>query len=478
MRKWRMNRNTTTSKHLMEEKKMMATITFVRRHVGKSLPVCIAVLCLSLHASSPAGAVTLSNDPMYGVSLEQLNFEFEGGFSEYDSRWGQIRVDPSALEFMTTMSAGYINVYAPLAGGWVVQNFFVDANDGYGMTSTYFDLASAAPSALGGFDARIEFTAGTKNTFAAGGEVNHDVNPDFYNAEGGGDGPVTYIGSPFGAGGPVAGPTTVDVSQPNAVNVETAKNQCAPMAVANSLQYLENRYPTRITVPNDHKTGLKGDDSLVGQLDTKMNRNVVDRANGGAMWMVPWVKGKFEYLKEKGLQNKLTHKYQGRGWGTGAGKQLPGGDFTWQGITAKDKGAKPTWEWIRDELKAGEDVELWFSYDNASGAARGGHVVRAFEAGETEGKKWIRYLHDSKQTEYKDPSDHSKGFINDDQGLENVKVELKDTDGDGFLNFGSPNRELRFAFSESVIPEPGGLSVLALGMLNLGGLAMIRRRRK
>src|SRR3989344_77121 len=80
-------------------------------------------------------------------------------------------------------------------------------------------------------------------------------------------------------------------SQPNQVNLKAAQNQCVPMSVANSLQYLENSYGLQI--PNNHAAGLKGDNTLVGQLDTEMNRTVTNRRTGSGVWFQPMLDGKF-----------------------------------------------------------------------------------------------------------------------------------------------------------------------------------------
>lgn len=138
------------------------------------------------------------------------------------------------------------------------------------------------------------------------------------------------------------------------------------------------------------------------------------------------------------------HKHQGRGWGNAnKGEALPAGDYTASGITSDDQGAVVTWEWICNEIKNGEDVELIYSREDATGSITGGHAVRVFECGMTFGVPWIGYLHDSDQN-------------NDNKGLETVRMNVMDSDGDGLLNFGAATREVQFALSESVAP---GMSI-------------------
>jgi hypothetical protein len=43
---------------------------------------------------------------------------------------------------------------------------------------------------------------------------------------------------------------------------------------------------------------------------------------------------------------------------------------------------------------------------------------------------------------------------NDEEGLEKVRQPVKDIDGDGILNLGSKNREVRFVLSESSKKKP------------------------
>ena len=223
---------------------------------------------------------------------------------------------------------------------------------------------------------------------------------------------------------------------PNPENVQTARHQCFPMSIANSLQYLENTYG--LSVPNDHEPGLEGDDTLVGQLDTESNRSVISRENGSGVWFTPMLRGKFSYLNKNGLKDALVHTHQGRGYGTQPDQALPDGDFTEYGITSTDDGATVTLEWIRRQIEEGNDIELVFSFDDKHGNPTGGHAVRVvgFEIDES-GAFYIYYVHDRVQS-------------NDGIGLETVRVCVQDLDGDGFLNLGSPDREIRFALSESM----------------------------
>jgi len=180
------------------------------------------------------------------------------------------------------------------------------------------------------------------------------------------------------------------------------------------------------------------------------------------------LEGKFKYLSENGLTSNLIHKHQGHGYGwvdanhnggyelgecqysQGSGS-LPAGDFTRHGTTSKDEsaGGKVTFEWISDQLKKCEDVEVVFTYEDATGKITGGHAVRVFGCGMVLGIPYLWYKHDREQTST-DPTDNI--------GLEEVPVPIPDIDGDGMPNFGSKEQEICFALSESVPTIEGDIN--------------------
>jgi hypothetical protein len=396
----------------------------------------VAAIVMVVYPSTNFAATVL---PGEGVDFKQVDFLFSG-VTEMDSDWGRLSANAETLFNSTSISSGYLNVYTDAK--WVVQNLSVDMGDGLTQIVKYFTLGLDTPQDVSQLSAYIEFTLEPKYSFTDGPRSLFLVGTAQWNAEGIGESSVTKVGAaPPGnlfipSGANMKEIIQKKIIQPNAVNKQAAKNQCFPMAIANSLQYLEDRFDLK--VPNDHKPGLKGDDTLVGQLDRHADRFVPEnedskarRQRGEPISFVPMLQGKFSYLKEKKLQNKLVHKHQG-----GREFGYNGGNITKHGITSKDEGAKVTWEWICNEIKNGEDVELGYLKDGG-----GGHVVRIFGCGTTKGKRWLRYLHDRLQTN-KDPEDK--------KGLETPDVDVTDLDGDGILNFGSEDREIRFALSESV----------------------------
>jgi hypothetical protein len=456
-----------------------------------ALSQLLAPLALvALTGSAQAVTVEPSDN---AVKIDQVDFLFPTA-TQIDSAWGRLEATASNLQTATGLSSGYLNVFTDQ--GWVVQNLWVDNADPFSGVVYYFDIASGGATV----SAYVDFSSASTAAF-------NDSTPDRrsfsvgsvgWNAQGAGAMEVVSVGAPPPAGGimfaPAGAGAGVRVSQPEISNVQTAMNQCFPMSIANSLEYLEDRFG--LPVPNDHVPGIKGDNSLVGQLDSKVDRKACTpldmnghctcqndppaRDDGCGVWFAPMLDAKFRYLAMNNMSGLLVHKHQGVGFGV-SGMPAPGvrelapGDFMAHGSTSADEsdggpGGKVTWDWICDELEHGEDVELVFSYDDANGTPSGGHAVRIFECGETKDGKWLGYVHDRLQT-HSDPMDN--------QGLEEVRVYVKDLDMDQILNFGAPNREIRFAMSESIAPEPvpalRAWSMVVLALLLLGGSALWTR---
>lgn len=420
-----------------------------------------AVLASMIVWSQIASAAPVSS----GFMLEQQDFDYFGGTSQGNSTWGRFTVAPITLSGSTGLTSGYVNMHVE-GLGWAVQNLYVNATDGFGPITTSFDFGLIAPSNVGSLNVFVDYSATPDFMSSPGTFVpNVPVGANVWTAQGAGDMDPTSIGAPFATSAiPFipAGFTQVLVSQADATNVQCATNQCFPMSIANSLQFLENRHPTKFVVPSNHVIGLKGDASLVGQLDTLSNRIAPARDAGRGVWFVPMLQGKFTYLTKNGLADKLVIKHQGVGYG-GAGNQLPAGNFPFMGVTSESRGATPTFDFIVQELLKGEDVELVWTYDDAAGNPTGGHAVRVVEAGRTLGIPWLGYAHDSTQT-------HADAM--DTLGLEVRREWVLDVDMDGLLNIGGRDREIRFVMSESV-PEPTTWALVAIA---LAGLGWARRR--
>ncbi|MBN1164737.1 MAG: T9SS type A sorting domain-containing protein [Candidatus Krumholzibacteriota bacterium] len=155
------------------------------------------------------------------------------------------------------------------------------------------------------------------------------------------------------------------------------------MALANSLQWLEDK--NGIKFPHEHKAGIEGDNSRVGKIGGKMDRqppNVV-------AWQAP-LTGKLKYISESKAAGKLDIKHKNS---TGKNK-LPREDVTKDKATSKDESddTVPMVDWIIQQLKDGADVELILSWK-----PNGGHAIEIIGAGYIFGIPWIAWVHDAVQ---------------------------------------------------------------------------------
>lgn len=388
------------------------------------LSLCSAHTFQELPASPQVETATI--DLGQGVEFYQVDFEFtEATFK--DSNWGRITADPVLLAEYTGITEGFLNVFTDY--GWVVQNLSLSATDGLGPITTYFNLGLPVLSRdVATLSAYVSYSTEQYFELQRGFQTEYPVGTAIWNAEG-----VDEATREISAAPPLppeAPPLPPEVlsrepsikyTLPNPVNVQAADEQCYPMAIANSLQYLEETFG--LNVPHDHVPGLKGDNTLVGQLDTEADRWVKNRGEGGGVSTRKMLEGKFSYLNNNGLKDMLIHRHQGRILG------VPVGDFTRHGITSIDDGQVVTWGWICTQIRKGADVELGYNFK--------GHVQRVFGYEITGGTTYIYYLHDANQSD-------------DNDGLESVRMEVRDMDGDGFLNLGSKDWEIGIVLSESV----------------------------
>jgi hypothetical protein len=377
-----------------------------------------------------------------GLKIKQIDYLFkEAKIPNSDNG----RLDVIINEFLeyVGMNEGYLNMFTDK--GWVVQNLFINKVPGLHRLTYDFNLGNTIGEDVTSLSVHREFTEHALDMFEDGpredvivGDITFD--PEGYLNQWASQSPTPMPYLDFDISGIVFNYTKPLLP---GENVECAVAQCWTMAVANSLQYLENHY-ANIIIPHDHVMGLKGDESLVGQLDTYCDRYVVNRSEGGGLFNDKVMSGKFEYLNDIGMGDRITHKHQGHHGGIGPG------DFTHDGITSVDESVNGnvTFGWIYNQLKNCSDIEISYARDSG-----GGHAVRVIGCGRTLGQPWIRYIHDSKQRD-------------DADGLTSQQVYVTDTDGDGKMNCGSDTREIVFALAET------GKSIGVLAVNGLVGVSI------
>ena len=403
------------------------------------------------------------------VIFEQVDFIFSETKIK-DSEWGRLTVNPKILTKISETPRGFLNVYTD--NGWVVKNFYINQKDGLDSVTTYFDLGVSEHTDVKSISAKIEFSPMPKTKFVDGDRFDFSVGTKIWSATGAGDVSSKGLDSPLippssslpksRVTPPITNPVTPPItltslssthtnsllldSNPeimtiqttseltdsgvfwtlsNISNIETALNQCVSMAIANSLQYLKDSFG--INIPHDHIEGLRGDATLVGQLDDGMNREVHSRTSGAGVWFNEMFDGKFSYLQTNGLQDDLINKH----WGVGYGVELPRSDYTSYGITSEYKGPVD-FDRLCYDIKTGSDVELIYTYSDT------GHAVRVFECGEVLGDDYLGFVHDSNQ-------------LDDADGLENVRLRVFSSNGNLYL--GTTAWEIVFVLSESVPPQ-------------------------
>jgi hypothetical protein len=310
------------------------------------------------------------------------------------------------------------------------------------MTTTFnLGVSSGTVTSLNAF---VDYTSapllnapsGTQNTFS--------VAPVGYNAEGQGPNLTAAPGPPpvgaitFQFGGLVRASV-----QPNHQNVQAANNQCGPAAVANSLTWLKTTYG--VPIPDRNIPGLRGNpaDSLVGRLDLADGRAATSRASGSPLNVLPQLQGKLTYLAGIDVKN-LVLKHQGLS--PFAGDGFTGArNFTFAGLTSFGQGTIVSPDFIFNEIRKGEDVEL--------GDLR--HVMNVIGAGSILGFPFVLYVSDHIQTNG-DPMDKlgtnhiDFSFLIPQAGGAQPKFVFGDQDGSSAVN----------VFTESV-PEPRSILLLA-----------------
>jgi hypothetical protein len=236
----------------------------------------------------------------------------------------------------------------------------------------------------------------------------------------------------------------------------------------NSFTFLENEYGITGLIDVDPET-------TVNDLEASNYMNVTPNSGASATDVI---EGKTAWIDNQGLSNKIKIEGQAGGdFGNSAVDQQLNTDLTTAGDIVGDHEA-PTAQFIYDQLKAGQDVEMGFLWWDGTDYV-GGHVVTAT------GIDW-------------DP-DTNTGTISfiDPWGA----VEIPDavlTDHDGFLQLtyaggasggglgadgntptlGDPDNpddertaDIAFAYAESPVPEPASMSLLCVGAAGL-----LRRR--
>ncbi|ELR65915.1 hypothetical protein C942_00541 [Photobacterium marinum] len=464
------------------------------------------------------------------VVFEQISFDLEIGKIS-NSDWGQLRVKPDRLKdrFGKAAGPGYINVftYTSSRGGqasWVIDNLFVPGSQvafksdrryssGWNKGNQHPDIqdfsgrSPSQPEATVYFDLRPGIDGQGQKKFLratvlfsqqplptivdiaqlANRFVPQDfaVNPAVVNSEGAGhiDGRISPVSSSIpnsltlGRPPQPVSPTPglpddllfpIQIIQADQPNLDAGRNQCIPIAHANALQYLEDRYdnlPLLWRLPQLHIRGIgkvssagdvlfwvaEPENSLVANIDSYSRRaGVLDLNSGGYTSFCGLIRGVFGYLNDSGSQAVTEFRHQGSDSALlGSGADCDNGTVLMGDITSTQEGANPTWEWIFDQLSQGRAVTILFSWYDINGDWQGGHSVRVYGAAKFNDKKYLYTLDDASQgdnfSNINNPRTQQWEVADTGQpGLEGIP--------DGRLNMNGMSWEIDFALSYETKP--------------------------
>ncbi|TAL68720.1 MAG: T9SS type A sorting domain-containing protein [Bacteroidetes bacterium] len=182
------------------------------------------------------------------------------------------------------------------------------------------------------------------------------------------------------------------------------KNACGPAAASNSLEWLANINP-KLDPKNTHRDKLK-------ELSALMNR-----ANNGGVMREDFIKAKLAFIDKYKLPIKV--KFQGFNFGTND-INSPNTDYGHKAINKNEFANKPPkWDWLVQEMKDSEDVELEFGFYDNTGTRRGGHWITVTGVSDVTTARGLYFKDDLNQK--------------DSGGLRNPYVNLKDTLGYTYL---------------------------------------------
>ncbi|MBV7264177.1 hypothetical protein L6J37_11770 [Photobacterium sp. WH77] len=262
----------------------------------------------------------------------------------------------------------------------------------------------------------------------------------------------------------------IQVVQSDQPNLDSARNQCVPIANANALQYLEDRYdnvPLAWRVPQLHirgigQIGAAGDvltwtpvpeNSLVANIDSYGRRdNVHDLNTGSYTTFCGLIRGLFGYLADSasGSLDVVHFRHQGSSSVVlGDNADCDNGTVLMSDITSQQEGNFPTWEWMFNELSQGRAVTILFSWYDINGEWKGGHSVRVYGAALINNKHYIMTLDDGEQGDnFSNVSDPRT------QQWEVADTGRPGLDGvpDGRLNMNGMSWEIDFALSFEAKP--------------------------
>jgi hypothetical protein len=257
----------------------------------------------------------------------------------------------------------------------------------------------------------------------------------------------------------------IEVFQNDAPNVECAWNQCVPMAHANVLGYLQERYNGGILtwklshhyIPGIGKVDAAGDipfwtpvpaNSVVANIDALTRRLGVINPNVGdpTLTRCQQIRGILGYLTAFGDQAKAVYRHQGSSPVLGAGNTCDNGTVPLGSLTSQRQGEFPTWQWIFEQLQKGRGVAMSFGRYDDKGDRKSGHMVRVWGAARHLNTNYLFTLDDAMQ------GDNIWGTVNTQWQVADTGSPGMPGVPDGRLNLDNTTWEIEFAISAEAKP--------------------------
>lgn len=168
-----------------------------------------------------------------------------------------------------------------------------------------------------------------------------------------------------------------DSTYPDTDDYAGDQNACGPASATNSLGWLDSAY-NEIVLPGSER-------KILEELSKLMKRP----RNGGVS-IENFIQGKLDFIEEHKLpiNVKFQSSFLTNDVTSSSGQTYARND---------NKSDYPTWEWLAEQMKAGEDVEMmyyWFDGEIWHGHAV---VVTGVEENEDGSKKSVKFKHDVRQ---------------------------------------------------------------------------------
>ncbi len=180
------------------------------------------------------------------------------------------------------------------------------------------------------------------------------------------------------------------------------KNACVPTATANSLLWMDKKYNIFLGFPPPEH-------DLVEQLSKAMKR-----ANNEGTYTDKMIQGKLNYFQERNLP--IDVKFQVKKDYINNDLKSSDGKST---ATCMNSGDYPTWEFLKEALKEGCDVEInYVAKDQSGNAYAHSVVVTGVEDYRRAGLRYLHFKHDRRQgAEGGTRQEVSQIFVDDDGKL-------------------------------------------------------------